>query len=601
MRESNKIFIIKIALVAIFLILPNQQSKAWGPITHMAINNDAYKNVYGNIIDENYKIFVTAGQNTDMISYFSTTRGYGAALIDTGRFNYAHDLFSFNNGLAKILDYQKDNNSNGDPTFGKLLVKISSDPSKNYGNKHKFYSTGWAGHQLGDRQAHGTDGYIVKVGDQALHLIRESEIDVYLYNKNRSLPEFLNQLKVVLPTKLIHETSVKSYNLLKDTNDKIIDRNNGLLTCERLEIIANNWSKWIAAYGGIVRVLASYDHILNFQPPSIFQDYYNASVNDVAAFLQNPDTTIPENTLTLKDRFQNFANNFLEYFNLKPQPTLAQTTDQDLLSREAYYQFFFDLANQAEQNGALQTTETIIDRGLPTERIEYSSEIMDDTGFDQALQTTINNYKNGTDESGGVMGRYMDNLINTEMSFDEALQNAIKPEDTTPPAIAINSPAERKYLHSENLTIDFSVSDEESGVASASAFLNEELVNQGQIIDLSLKPLGQYVFKVSAQDNEGNASEATVNFQIIATIGSLITNVNHYTDLGLISGRGIRISLLVKLYGADLALKFNKVKIAKGLLNSFIYEVQTLKNKKITPLAADLLIADAREVLGKIK
>lgn len=593
------LFIILISAPIVFF---PQITLAWGSLSHMIINHEAYKKVYGETDNENYKIFIMTGQSTDMICYFSSTKGYGIhAITGSDRFNYAHNLIDYNNGLVeKLLNADNDDNSKGDPTFGKFLVRAFNETEAKYpdrfNEKDKFFALGWTGHQLGDRQAHGTTGYLKRIGGNHEH--NELKVDVYLYSQYKDNPEFLRQLKSEASTKLMHEASILAYNFLTNSaNQKIVSRLQGILTDKRADTISKKWVGWLGVYKKLVSAETLLQKIKDFKPPSYFQDYFSASVNDIITFLNNPNTDIPENTLTFKDRLKDFGDSFLAYFKIKP--SLAQE-DENLLTREAFYQFFFDLANQAEQNGALQTNETIIDPGLPTERIEYSSEILDDAGFDQALQTTINDYKNGADESGGVMGRYMDNLINTEMSFDEALQNAIKPEDTTPPAIAINSPAERKYLHSENLIIDFSVSDEESGVASAAAFLNGELVSQGQKIDLSLKPLGQYIFKVSAQDNEKNTSEKIVTFQIIATIQSLISNTNHYASLGLIKSNISRFSLLAKLLAADLALKFNKVRIAKGLLNSFIYEVQTLKNKKITPLAADLLIEDARYIIKNL-
>lgn len=69
-KEINKIFIFVIAIL-IFVILPIRQSQAWGPLTHMAINHDAYEKVYISSEGDNYKIFIVAWkvpQNSDTFS-----------------------------------------------------------------------------------------------------------------------------------------------------------------------------------------------------------------------------------------------------------------------------------------------------------------------------------------------------------------------------------------------------------------------------------------------------------------------------------------------------------------------------------------------------
>lgn len=595
MIEINKNLFFLIIIIFVFSSLPIQQSLAWGSITHMAINKEAYEQV---VSGNNWQEFIMAGQNADMTIFFFTKAHPEITFTD---FYYAHDLILFSGGLARLLDADKDGNSKGDSTFGKLMVKafLETRHPERFTEKDKFYAYGWLGHQLGDRQAHGTKGYISNVGGKKLHLIREGEVDSFIYNKYRDNQEFLNQLKASPSTKLIHEASIKAYNFLRGLDgNRIVDRHRDLLICKRVETIAKWWSWWLAAYQKSISKWATVDRFLGFEPPAVFYDYYNASVNDIAKFLEDPRTDIPEDTLSLKDRLKNLADRFLTYF--KVQPALAE--QEELISREVFYQFFFDLAERAEQSGALRTTETIIDQGLPTERVEYASQIVDEAGFDNALQETIDEYKSNQDEksSEAIMGRYVDNLINhPELSFDEALNQALN-IDQTPPVIVINSPEARDYLHSENLTINFSVTDEESGVASTTAMLNDELVAQGQSIDLSLKPLGQYVFKVPIQDQAGNSDEKIVNFQIIATISSLIKNVNHYADLSLIKNRGIKFSLLTKLHLADFFLKFDKEKPAIRLLNSFIKEVQVLKGKLIDPLAADLLTVDVQYIISSI-
>lgn len=86
--------------------------------------------------------------------------------------------------------------------------------------------------------------------------------------------------------------------------------------------------------------------------------------------------------------------------------------------------------------------------------------------------------------------------------------------DNTPPVIIINSPQAKDYLTSENLTINFSVTDALSGVANAEARLDGIIVTNGQVISLADKA-GSHTFTVSATDKAGNSVAASVNFSVI--------------------------------------------------------------------------------------
>ena len=86
--------------------------------------------------------------------------------------------------------------------------------------------------------------------------------------------------------------------------------------------------------------------------------------------------------------------------------------------------------------------------------------------------------------------------------------------DKTPPIITINSPQAKNYLTSESLTIDFSVTDALSGVASSTTTLDDKPVASGDIISLAALA-GNHTLTVSAQDEAGNNNTTSVSFTVV--------------------------------------------------------------------------------------
>jgi hypothetical protein len=105
---------------------------------------------------------------------------------------------------------------------------------------------------------------------------------------------------------------------------------------------------------------------------------------------------------------------------------------------------------------------------------------------------------------------------------------------------------------------------------------------------------------VTASDVAGNSGTKSVNFNIIATVDSLISTVNILAQQGKITDTNTIKSLLAKLNEAKQALSRGNKKTASSKLMDFKDQVLAQKGKKIATDAASLLITDVNFVLSTI-
>jgi photosystem II stability/assembly factor-like uncharacterized protein len=164
------------------------------------------------------------------------------------------------------------------------------------------------------------------------------------------------------------------------------------------------------------------------------------------------------------------------------------------------------------------------------------------------------------------------------------------------PALTINSPGAIEYLHTDSLLVSFNATDSLSGLAGATATIDGAPVANGKTIPLLTLAVGFQTLFVSASDQAGNTSLATVTFRIVATIDTLIGAVNTFVRTGEIDASRGR-NLLAKLEDAQQALARGNLAAARGALNDFKSQVSAQSGKSITPSAAQLLVADADFVI----
>ncbi len=189
-------------------------------------------------------------------------------------------------------------------------------------------------------------------------------------------------------------------------------------------------------------------------------------------------------------------------------------------------------------------------------------------------------------------------------------------QDQTPPEISITIPAPTTYLHSDIINIDYEVEDNESGIHSVLVYFNNNEYSPSTI-DLFEYHLGNYEFKISADDRVGNKAEEIVNFEIIASFDSLRSDINRLYDEGDIKNHRIKkmllrqVSILEKWYNKIKKLEQRNKFLAKQKLvdkirtkwldrfnNKYLWVLQ--KSGLITEKAREMLFEQTKYIINNL-
>ncbi len=111
------------------------------------------------------------------------------------------------------------------------------------------------------------------------------------------------------------------------------------------------------------------------------------------------------------------------------------------------------------------------------------------------------------------------------------------------------------------------------GCSSITAILDQTPVKNGQNIDLHTLAFGNHTLTVTATDFDGNSTQQSVTFSMIATIQSLKMSVDRLYSEGKITKSEIRNNLMEKLNSAQYNLDEGKIRSALNHLEAFINEV----------------------------
>jgi hypothetical protein len=162
----------------------------------------------------------------------------------------------------------------------------------------------------------------------------------------------------------------------------------------------------------------------------------------------------------------------------------------------------------------------------------------------------------------------------------------LHPDDEIPPVITISSPENKSYLHSTKVIISYQVFDADSGVKEQRALLDGTIYSASSI-DLFYQPLGDHNFTVTAKDFAGNSSTSTVLFKNIATPDSLIADIERAYQLGLITNRVAKNTLLqLAKTGRELYNYLVEAKIKKPRLYS-LAKTQLTNHLKLFKIQLD--------------
>ena len=99
-------------------------------------------------------------------------------------------------------------------------------------------------------------------------------------------------------------------------------------------------------------------------------------------------------------------------------------------------------------------------------------------------------------------------------------------------------------------------------------------------------------------DAVGNASDASVSFQVIVTPESIRDEVGLFRTDGDITKQGIAQSLLAKLAAAQSSRAGGDCATAANQYAAFVNEVQAQAGKAIDNVVASILIADAQYLIA---
>lgn len=168
-------------------------------------------------------------------------------------------------------------------------------------------------------------------------------------------------------------------------------------------------------------------------------------------------------------------------------------------------------------------------------------------------------------------------ISNLDTSSEEPILD-LQPQDQTSPEITINSPQAKQYLHSDIIDLDYQITDDESGVAEHTQYLDDQSFNDNQI-DLFFQALGQHTFTLNAKDRMHNSATSTVTFEVIATLDSLESDINRCYELGWIKyswAKDIALQIVSKA-----KYWYNKYEIIK---NTNPWLAQRIKSKLISKL-----------------
>jgi hypothetical protein len=174
--------------------------------------------------------------------------------------------------------------------------------------------------------------------------------------------------------------------------------------------------------------------------------------------------------------------------------------------------------------------------------------------------------------------------------------------DTVAPILTVASPQARSYLHSDVLTMSFSAADAGSGLAVGmpTGALDGTKVATDQSISLLMLALGTHTLVVSATDVAQNSRSQSVSLTIVATLDSLIASVNQFAGQNKIDDASTLNGLLKKLNDTKQAVERGKKAAAIEKLQEFIDQVNAQQGRHIARDAGQILVADARFVIGTL-
>ena len=196
-------------------------------------------------------------------------------------------------------------------------------------------------------------------------------------------------------------------------------------------------------------------------------------------------------------------------------------------------------------------------------------------------------------------------ITGVDVYVDTAQNNIVSmiPLDQIPPKIEILSPNFMDYPRSANLPVVVTTTDLESGVFSQEISLDGTMIQNGEVVDLFYKKLGDHQIIVSSTDFQNNLSVSSTKFRIIATVSSTVQDIQRAYLIGWIKNKKI-VQELIEEVKENFSLnkhkdkgthcKSEKLDMKKENHIKDIYKdlEKYLRKKYINKQAHDLLMED---------
>ncbi|MDO8668545.1 MAG: hypothetical protein Q7K35_05705 [bacterium] len=167
------------------------------------------------------------------------------------------------------------------------------------------------------------------------------------------------------------------------------------------------------------------------------------------------------------------------------------------------------------------------------------------------------------------------------------------PDDFTPPTIMITSPQPKDYLRSDTIAINAASTDTGTGVFSLGLAFDSKQVKNGDIIDPFYEKLGNHSLIASSTDFIGNPATLIVQFRIIATPESAISDIERAYALGWFKNKNTKNSLINKL---KIAVRIDKkIETIEEKLNGkkIVKKIEKFK-ERIDKVLGRLILAELK-------
>lgn len=196
-------------------------------------------------------------------------------------------------------------------------------------------------------------------------------------------------------------------------------------------------------------------------------------------------------------------------------------------------------------------------------------------------------------------GHYTIRLSASDPCGTEAAHGVNVFVDNTPPVVTYASPTpDGLYDTDDAPTIDYSVVDEGSGVASHSATFDGAPAADGDLLDMFFLAPGLHAVSVDAADKLGNAGTTVSQFRLRATSVSLRNNIDRALSLGLITDKGTYNALRATLDAAVASHKRDAHATEHQQLAAFVQQLTAKAGNGIDAVTAARFTAYAQDLIA---